>query len=163
MEDSRQCSATAKATKARCRRSAIMGGTVCMKHGGSAPQVREKANERLRDMLEDAIDPNRSLREAARIAYSDIRQLFGPDGRFLPIKDWPEDMARCVSSIEFVSGNVDKGDGKKDDVVRVKLWDKGSRIQDMMKHHGQLVEKVEHSGSVDVVQRLAEARKRLNG
>jgi hypothetical protein len=42
-----QCSARAKSTGERCRCSAIRGGTVCHKHGGSAPQVKRKARERI--------------------------------------------------------------------------------------------------------------------
>lgn len=126
------------------------------------PNVRAKANQRIRDMLAEAIDPDRSLREAARIAYSDIGELFDDAGRMLPIKQWPEDIRRAVASMEVVRGNVDQGDGKFDDVVKIKLWDKGRNLESLMKHHGQLTERVEHHVTVDVVHRLAEARKRLN-
>jgi hypothetical protein len=34
-----------------CKNSAIRGGTVCARHGGSAPQVRAKANQRLIEMV----------------------------------------------------------------------------------------------------------------
>jgi hypothetical protein len=37
----------------RCRAVGIMGGTVCVSHGGSAPQVREAAKLR----LFEAVDP----------------------------------------------------------------------------------------------------------
>jgi len=46
-------------------------------HGGKAPQVKRKAEERLADL----IDPGRVLREAARLAYSDVRELFDEHGR----------------------------------------------------------------------------------
>jgi hypothetical protein len=101
-------------------------------------------------MLADAIDPNRVLRETGRLAYSDIRELFGPDGNFLPIKQWPDDIARAVSSVEVVKKNVTTGDGKQDDVLKVRLWDKPGKLQDLMKHHGQLTDKVEHGGTVTV-------------
>ena len=42
-----QCIATAKTSGARCKRTAIPGGTVCRYHGGSAPQVRRSAERRL--------------------------------------------------------------------------------------------------------------------
>ena len=41
------CTATAKATGARCRRSPVAGATVCVVHGGAAPQVKAAAKERL--------------------------------------------------------------------------------------------------------------------
>lgn len=45
--DKVQCKATASTSGNRCRRAAIPGGTVCAFHGGNAPQVRAKANERV--------------------------------------------------------------------------------------------------------------------
>lgn len=45
--DERRCKAKCNATGERCRGWAISGGTVCNKHGGSAPQVRAKAKERV--------------------------------------------------------------------------------------------------------------------
>jgi hypothetical protein len=117
-------------------------------HGGGTPKVKAAAAQRVKDMLEDAIDPDRVLREAGRLAYSDIRQLFDGDGNFLPISKWPDDIARAVSSVEVVKKNVAAGDGKVDDVLKVRLWDKTGRIQDLMKHHGQLTERLEHSGAL---------------
>ena len=135
---------------------------MCPKHGGALPRVRAKANERLRDMLADAIDPDCSMRETARLAYSDIRQLFDDNGRLLPVKQWPEDIARAVAGVEVVKRNVYSDDGQTDDVIKVKLWDKGARLENLMKHHGKLAEKLDVTLTVDVVHRLAEARKRLN-
>jgi hypothetical protein len=48
-----QCTATAKSTGERCKRPAIKGGTVCYQHGGAAPQVQQKAQERLDSMADD--------------------------------------------------------------------------------------------------------------
>jgi hypothetical protein len=42
-----RCTAKAKSTGGRCNNPAIFGGTVCRLHGGSAPQVKAKAQERL--------------------------------------------------------------------------------------------------------------------
>ena len=44
----RRCSAHAKHSGEQCQNFAIVGGTVCMNHGGATPQVRGKANERIR-------------------------------------------------------------------------------------------------------------------
>lgn len=41
------CSATAKSTGERCRRAPLKGSSVCVVHGGSAPQVRVAAARRL--------------------------------------------------------------------------------------------------------------------
>src|SRR5450830_1901928 len=96
------CTARASRTGTRCRKAPIRGGTVCRTHGGAAPQVRRKAAERLADL----IDPDRALREAARLAYSDIRELFDDEGRMLPIRRWPDSVAAAVQSIEVVRRNM---------------------------------------------------------
>ena len=44
-----------------CKNSAIRGGTVCSRHGGSAPQVREKANQRLLEMVMPAMRELRKI------------------------------------------------------------------------------------------------------
>jgi len=54
MDDSDRCTATASSTGERCKNSAIPGGNVCRFHGGSAPQVKKKAQERLEEMADAA-------------------------------------------------------------------------------------------------------------
>lgn len=44
-----------------CGNSAIRGGTVCVAHGGRAPQVRAKANMRLLNMVEPALKELRRI------------------------------------------------------------------------------------------------------
>ena len=68
------CTATAKGSGKRCQRAPIQGATVCRMHGGAAPQVKAKAEERLRALqapalaaLEDLID-NADPRTRVRIA-----------------------------------------------------------------------------------------------
>jgi hypothetical protein len=57
MDESRQCSAhRADGSGERCRKAAIMGGTVCATHGGQAPQVKKSARERLAELVEPALE-----------------------------------------------------------------------------------------------------------
>lgn len=48
-----QCTATAKSTGERCKQPAVPGASVCRFHGGSAKQVKEKAQERLDRMADE--------------------------------------------------------------------------------------------------------------
>lgn len=50
-----RCTARSKSTGAQCRQPAIPGGTVCRFHGGAAPQVQQKARERLAALVDPAI------------------------------------------------------------------------------------------------------------
>jgi hypothetical protein len=49
------CSAHSKQTGLPCKRLAISGANVCRYHGGAAPQVKAKAAERLRAMINPAL------------------------------------------------------------------------------------------------------------
>ena len=50
-----QCTATSKSSGKRCGKSAIPGGNVCRFHGGAAPQVKKRAEERLAALVDPAI------------------------------------------------------------------------------------------------------------
>lgn len=56
--------------------------------------------------------------EAGRLAFSDIRRLFRPDGSFKAVAEWDDDTAAAVSSIEI------KRDKDGDLVTKVRLWSK---------------------------------------
>ncbi len=159
--ESRRCTARSKQTRNRCGRMAIPGGFVCKFHGGATKQVKRKAAERIREVLADAIDPDRVLREAGRVAFSDVRQLFDEHGRLKPVKAWPDDLAAAVSSFELLRRNVDSGDGKQEDVHKVRLWDKTRGLDLLAKHLGLLKDQLEVSVKGDVLARLLAGRKRV--
>ena len=139
------CTAKSSRTGEPCKRWAIRGGRICPTHGGRSKHVKRAAAERLANL----IDPKRALREAANLAYSDIRDLFNLDtGELLPMRQWPDGIAAAVQSIEVVKGNVDHRDGKQDTVYRIKLWDKPKALQMVWTHLGLLVEKQEHQGKI---------------
>jgi phage terminase small subunit len=105
------------------------------------------------------IDPDRALREAARLAFSDVRQLFDADGRMLAVKDWPDDLAAAIGGIEVLKRNIDSKDGKTEDVIKVKVWDKPKNIEFLLKHLGLLVERHEVAiGGLDARIRTARDR-----
>lgn len=49
-----QCIATSRRSGQRCKRPALVGATVCSKHGGSAPQVKAAAARRVEAMKASA-------------------------------------------------------------------------------------------------------------
>ena len=128
--------------------------TVCVKHGGSAPQVKRKAAERLADL----IDPDRALREAAALAYSNLQDLLDDQGQLLPAKDWPRWAAAAVSSLEVTKRNLVVGDGAQEDVVKIRLWDKTRNLENLLKHLGLLKEQLHLTVADEVEQRLEAGR-----
>lgn len=95
-----QCTATSRQSGKRCRRDAIPGGSVCATHGGNAPQVRAKAEQRLAMLVNPALQTlawamdKKQRREqpgvAVRVAQdvldrTGLRAPSGPWGSAVPI------------------------------------------------------------------------------
>lgn len=135
----------AKTRRGQCQRWPIKGGTVCQTHGGAAPQVKAKAAERLLDL----IDPDRALREAAALAYSDLSAFYDGKGEIKPMSEWTPSMRAAVQSMETLDRDITPGErGPAAKVHRLKLWDKPKNLEMLFKHLGLLIERVQHSGEV---------------
>jgi hypothetical protein len=106
MDDERRCTAhLTDGTGTRCRRAAISGGTVCATHGGSAPQVKRSARERLLEAADPAAarlvralesEDERSAIRAAQIILdraglhpTQAVELSGPSGGPVEIEPIP--------------------------------------------------------------------------
>lgn len=97
-----------------------------------------------------AINADQILAELSRIGYTDIRSIFKDDGTIKDVKDWPEDLARAIASVEV----LEEYDGSGKDrtwigfTKKVKFWDKPRALELMGKHKALFPNKFEHSGKV---------------
>lgn len=113
-----QCSATAKSTRKQCTRPAIPGGTVCRFHGGAAPQVRAKAEQR---------ETEREIRE--EIARLDVDPVADPltalaqlAGQVLAWKDALAEKVNELASLRYESyGEHSSGEQLRAEVA---LWER---------------------------------------
>lgn len=82
------------------------------------------------------------MAELSKIVHADPRKLFDDKGALLPIRQWPDDMAGAVASIEVDELFEGKGKGRKfiGYTKKIKLWDKNSGIEKAMKHLGLFAE-----------------------
>lgn len=80
----------------------------------------------------------RTLRECARLAYSDPRNFYFADGTLKPVSEWTDDMAATVASLEVLEEYEGQGEDRKlvGYTKKLKLWDKNSAIEKAMKHLG---------------------------
>lgn len=100
---------------------------------------------------------DRILSEYSHIAFLDIGEAFAADGSLLPIHEMPEAVRRAIAGIEVASLNVDNdGKGEVGKLHKIKLLDKGKALQDLAKILGMFIEKIEHSGKLELVQSVAE-------
>lgn len=142
-----KCSAKSKQSGKRCKLPAIPGGTVCRFHGGSAPQVRRKAAERLEATKE------RVLLEMCRVAYVDPRTLFDAKGKLLAISKLDDIGARALAGITF-----DDSGG----VRSIRLIDKKGALDSLMRHLGMFEDRLKVEATLaNVATRLVNGRKRI--
>jgi hypothetical protein len=111
--------------------------------------------------LRDAeITGARTILEIARVAFTDRRTIW-QNGRLLPLEAWTVDQAACLEGLEVIVKNAQAGDGHTDTIHKVKLANKLHALEMLAKHFGLLVEKVEVSGEVTLLEKVARARARL--
>lgn len=93
MHESRQCTAHTSAGN-RCKRAAILGGTICSKHGGSASHVKAAAARRVEAQevqermvtlgLPRDVDPTTALLEEVQVTAGHVAWLRGEVQRLSP-------------------------------------------------------------------------------
>lgn len=82
------------------------------------------------------ITQERTLREIARLAYSDIRKLFNDDGSMKVLTELDDDTAAALSAVEVEERRV----GENDDLMlviktkKLKLRDKLNALEMLAKH-----------------------------
>jgi len=94
--------------------------------------VQSLIRERLTD---SGVSSARTLRELARIAYSDLGECFNEDGSLKKITELPEHVRATVSSVKVLKRNISAGDGVVEDVHEIKLWDKLKALELCGKYH----------------------------
>jgi phage terminase small subunit len=77
---------------------------------------------------------DRIVQELAALGFSDIRQIMTADGKgFLPVHEWPREIAVCIASIEVETKDVEADAHEGEEraavtlttrVTKVKLWPK---------------------------------------
>ena len=77
----------------------------------------------------------RTLREIARLAFSDVRKFYDKAGNLIPVHQLDDETAACIASVE-----VDEIRAGEDGVIghtkKIKHWDKNSALEKAMKYHG---------------------------
>lgn len=90
------------------------------------------------------VKADRVVAELARVGFSDVRRLFNDDGSMKSVKDWPDDVAAAVSSIETLEEYEGSGENRRfvGLTKKVKLWDKNKALASLMQHLGMVVHKL---------------------
>jgi len=94
------------------------------------------------------ITQDRVVQEIARLGLSDIRGAFN-EARLLQPHEWSDDIAAAVASFEVETRKDPGEDGEQYILTKLKLWDKNSALEKLMKHLG-LYEKDNEQSKVHI-------------
>jgi len=112
----------------------------------NADKEREKTyRQALNDRTEWYVET--VLQELKMIATVDIRNAFDKDGKLLPIKNLPADLAAALGGIEV----TEKG------TTKIKLWDKLKALELAGRKHAMFVDTVKHTGSIKLEDMVGES------
>ena len=102
------------------------------------------------------------IQEAARIGLLDPARLFDEKGNLLPINEIPAEVRAAIASIEVGEDEIDGEVTTR--VKKIKLWDKNSALEKLMKHLGSFErDNQQKAGLFDAIPRdkLAEIEGKL--
>lgn len=95
------------------------------------------------------VTADRVIRELSRLAFSDPRSLYRPDGTLKPPCEWDDDTAAAVASVETDEERTTGLTGQTSTVVtttKVKRHDKRGPLELLGKHLGLFKDKLELTG-----------------
>ena len=116
-------------------------------------KVRNYIDARFKVLSDKAgITAKRVLEEEARIAFSDIRQLYDGNTLIAP-SNLTEDVARAISSIRIKKRNITDSDGIEyvETTYDCRFWDKGAALGRLEKYFGMYKEKVDFNMGIEFI------------
>ncbi len=83
------------------------------------------------------------LRDRVKVAKSDVRSLFRPDGTLKPPEEWSDEIAGAVAGFEVIETFEGQGENRKwtGYLKKVKLNDRNPAQHDLMEHAGLFPQK----------------------
>lgn len=131
------------------RQAAISAGYSARSAGSIGHEILKEpevfaaiARRRAELQMSTAMTTEAILEELRKIAFADIRQVMTTDGKVKPLSEWPDDIAKAVSSVEV-------GDGGR---FKIRLWDKNSALEKAMRSLGMFKE--DNAQRADALARL---------
>lgn len=128
------------------------------------PAVRELVSTLRKELLEKFnVTNERIIEEYSRLAFVDLAELYGEDGKLLPVHEMPEHARRAIAAIEV--DELFEGAGKDRQQVgfttKLKLNRKRDALQDLAKIRKMLVDRTEHDVSPRLAELMRAAEERL--
>lgn len=106
------------------------------------PEIAERIKERI------GVEKFRTLAENSRLSKSDVRKLFRKNGTLKGPKEWDDETAAAVASLEVEETFTGQGKNRvwTGYLKKVRLWNKPQALETELRHLGQLENRLEGSG-----------------
>jgi len=112
-------------------------------HAAVRREVSDRA-ARLRATVDNTV------REIARLSFSDVGELFDESGHLKNVKALPREVRACIASVKVVKKNLIAGDNSTEWVHEIKLWNKPKALELLATHLGLLEKDQADREAVDV-------------
>jgi len=110
------------------------------------------------------ITADRVLAQLDRLAFSDLRDIYGEERGLLPIPQLGDDAAAAIQSVKLsdrkMPGSGSGEDAEYETIIEYKFADKKGSLDLLAKHLGLVTEKVELDISDNMMERMELARAR---
>jgi phage terminase small subunit len=100
------------------------------------------------------IRADRALLEVSRLGFADVRKLYRPDGTLKAPHEWDDDTAAAVAGVEVFEEYEGRGASRRlvGHTRKVRLWDKNSALDKILRHLGLLGGDGPPAGDTNVIQ-----------
>jgi Terminase small subunit len=123
------------------------------------PGPRRPGRHQAADRWADLIDPDRVFREAARLAFSNVGELFDKHGRLRPLDELSDDSVVTMASIKVARRRVNAGPHPMVIVQKVELWGKLEALELLLTHFALLQERRQLKDESALLARLDSGRR----
>ena len=112
-------------------------------------------------LAKNELTASRTLEELRRVGFSDIGVFFDARGRLRPLHKLTSEERSVLAASKILKTNLVSGDGRREEVHEIKLWNKLQALEMLAKYFKLLEEQIHVTGDWEkLAQRLASARQR---
>lgn len=123
-------------------------GHYLLKHPEVKAEIQRNMDERAK---RTEITADNVLKEIAKMAFCNVRDVFDENGNLRPIHDLPETVTASISSVKVKTFTLPGAQGAEvEHVTEVKLWDKGANLERLGKHLKIFTDNLNVSGSMNI-------------
>ena len=102
-----------------------------------------------------------AIQRHIRADHHDLSEVLDADGNLRNPKRLTPDVAMNIGGFDIVKRNLTSGDGKVDEIIKVKVRDQSRYVEMGAKYFGILVDQLHVSGVADLEERVAAVRQQL--